>query len=199
MAGNTWRKKNELGFSITELVIVVLIISIIAVLALPQIIASRRVFRFAGVQRQVVTAFREARQEAIGQRVPIKIRYDNSSRTINISGGTLGPAGDSRNRISELTGNGLAHDDLVYGRPTGVPGTALGDGTNITSLTADIIEITFQSDGSVLDASDNPQNNALFFYNSQSPGDSGFAVSILGAGGRVKLWNYSSAANAYVE
>jgi hypothetical protein len=51
----------------------------------------------------------------------------------------------------------------------------------------------------VVDASDNPQNRALFFYDAYSPNQTAFAISILGAGGRVKIWRYSEGANLYVE
>ena len=49
------------------------------------------------------------------------------------------------------------------------------------------------------DASNNPINKALFFYDPKTPNDTAFAVSILGAGGRAKLWRYSSNVNVYVE
>jgi hypothetical protein len=76
---------------------------------------------------------------------------------------------------------------------------ALGDGTNLTPLTGNNLEITFQPDGSVVDASNNPQNKALFFYSSETPAETAFGISVLGAGGRAKLWRYSPNVNAYVE
>jgi prepilin-type N-terminal cleavage/methylation domain-containing protein len=84
------------GFSAVELLIVILVIAIIIVLALPQIISSRRLFKFAGVQRQVVGLVREARQEAVAQRTPITLGYDNASKTFTLTKGTFGAPGDSR-------------------------------------------------------------------------------------------------------
>jgi Tfp pilus assembly protein FimT len=195
-----FRNKNkQKGFSIAELLIVFFVIAIIAVLALPQIISSRRLFRFAGVQREVVSALRDARQQAIGQRTAITFSYDNVSKQIVFSGGNFGAPGNANNQVTPLTGDGIVPDELIYGRPSGAPAAALGDGTNMTSLSANRVEITFQSDGSVLDSDNNPQNTALFFYSSQTPGDTAFAVSVLGAGGRAKLWKYNLNANAYVE
>ena len=69
----------------------------------------------------------------------------------------------------------------------------------MTALTANVVDITFQPDGSVIDAGGNPINKALFFYDSKSKKDGAFAVSILGAGGRTKVWRYSNGVNAYVE
>ncbi|MBX7172688.1 MAG: prepilin-type N-terminal cleavage/methylation domain-containing protein [Pyrinomonadaceae bacterium] len=193
------KKGKQKGFSMAELLIVVLVIAIIVVLALPQIMSSRRLFRFAGVQRQVVSAFREGRQQAISQRKPITVRYDNTGKRLLLSGGTFGSPGDGNNQIFELAGDGVTTNELVYGRPDGVSTAALGDGTNLTSLSGSNVDITFQTDGSVVDASNNPQNKALFFYDTKTPADTAFAVSILGAGGRTKLWRYSSNGNVYVE
>ncbi len=193
------RTRNVSGFSIAELVVVLLVGAIILVLALPQIISSRRLFRFAGVQRQVATGLKEARQEAMGQRRPITVRYDNSAKTLTMYGGEFGAQGDAKNLIMMLADTGLESEDIIYGRPTGVTAAALADTTNLTALTSGAVEITFQPDGSVLDGSGNPQNKALFFYHDKFRQDTAFAVSVLGAGGRVKLWRYSSGANAYIE
>lgn len=192
-------RKKQKGFGLIELVIVLLVVSIIVVLALPQIISSRRLFRFSGMQRQVVSTLREARQEALSQRKPITFRYDNATKNIMLWGGSFGSAGNTDNKVVTIDGDGLLPDDLVYGRPNGAPVSALGDGSNLSPLTDGKLEIIFQSDGSVVDANDNPQNKALFFYSPKSPEESAFAVSILGAGGRVKIWQYNKGVNSYVE
>lgn len=193
------KRNNQKGFGLLELLIVLLVVAIIVVLALPQIISSRRLFRFSGMQRQVTTALREARQEAMSQRKPITFQYDNNQKNIIIWGGNLGNAGAAENRIIPVAGDGLSPDDLVYGRPSGVSSAALSDGSNISPLSSNKLEIVFQSDGSVVDANDNPQNKALFFYSPINPDESAFAVSVLGAGGRVKFWQYNKGANSYVE
>lgn len=157
-------KKNEKGFSLPELIIVLLILSILVVLALPQVISSRRLFRFTALQRQVASTLVDARQEAMTQRTPITFRYDNVNKNTVIYGGSYGALGDSKNKKAELTDSGLEKDDLVYNRPNGAPGSALADTSNMTPLTGGTVDIKFQPDGSVIDASNNPVNNALFFY-----------------------------------
>lgn len=192
-------KKNRKGFSLPELIIVLLILSILVVLALPQVISSRRLFRFSGLQRQIVSTLVDVRQEALTQRTPLTFRYDNTNKNILIYGGSYGALGDSKNRKVELTDSGLNKTDVIYNRPNGVPNSALSDTSNLTPLTAGKVDITFQPDGSVVDAANNPVNNALFFYHKKYAADSAFAVSILGAGGRVKMWRYSKGIKAYVE
>lgn len=192
-------KKHQKGFSLPELVVVLLVAAIILVLALPQIISSRRLYRFSGVQRQVSTALRETRQEAMSQRRPLTIRYDNGTKSLVAFGGDFGALGDAKNRLIQLSDAGLEDADIVYGKPPGAPAAALGDTSNLTTLTGSAIEITFQPDGSVVDGSGNPQNKALFFYHDKYRSDTAFAVSILGAGGRIKIWRFSEGANAYIE
>jgi prepilin-type N-terminal cleavage/methylation domain-containing protein len=197
--GLQFKNRTQKGFSLPELIVVLLVAAIILVLALPQIISSRRLFRFAGVQRQVATALREARQEAMGQRKTVTFRYDNSTKSLVTYGGDFGALGDAKNRITPLADAGLQLSDLVYGRPPGASVAALSDTTNLTALTSGAVEIGFRSDGSVLDGSGNPQSKALFFYHDKYRLDTAFAVSVLGAGGRIKVWRYSAGANAYIE
>lgn len=189
----------EKGFSAVELIIVLLIISILIVIALPQIITSRRLMRFSGLQRQVSTTLRDARQEAMSQRLPITVRYDDVNKRMLVYGGKFGGVGTANNQIITFANEGLAENEIVYGKPAGAPATALGDGSNIETLVGGRADVTFQADGAVVDASNNPQNKALFFYDAKNPTKVAFAISILGAGGRVKIWKYSSGVNSYVE
>jgi len=196
---NNLKLNKQKGFSLPELIVVLLVVAIILVLALPQIISSRRLFRFSGYQRQIATSLREARQEAMSQRKPVTFRYDNNDKSLVTYGGEFGALGDAKNVVVPLSGSGVESNDVKYGRPTGVPTSALSDTTNLTNLSSNAVEITFQPDGSVLDASSNPQNQALFFYHDKYRLDTAFAVSILGAGGRIKVWRYSQGVNSYVE
>ena len=191
--------KNNKGFSIPELLIVLLVGAIILVLALPQLISSRRLMKFSAMQKQVSASLIEARQEAMSQRRAITFCYDDRNKQLVVYGGSFGTFGDAKNKVSDLTGYGVDAADIKYGRPGGVSSAALSDTTNMTSTTRGVVEVTFQPDGSVIDASNNPQNNALFFYHNKYKKDAAFAISILGAGGRIKTWRYSKGVNAYVE
>ena len=192
-------KNNQKGISMPELLVVLLVVAILVVLALPQLSASRRLFRFAGLQRQVAASLTEARQEAMSQRVPVTFRYDNAAKRLVIFGGVFGAAGASTNKITQLSGSGLEAANIIYGLPAGAPATALSDTSQMSPLGGNLVNITFMPDGSVVGATGNPVNNALYFYNSRNPQESAFAVSVLGAGGRVKVWRYSKNIKTYIE
>lgn len=191
--------KGQKGFSLPEIIVVLLVIAILVVLALPQIISSRRLFRFSAMQRQVASSLVDARQEAMSQRTPITFRYNDRDKQIIYYGGTFGAFSNSNNKLVELSGAGVDAGEIVYGRPSGAPASALSDSSNMTPVANRVVDITFQSDGSVIDAGNNPTNNALFFYNRRYARESAFAVSILGAGGRVKVWRYNRNIRQYVE
>ena len=187
------------GFSTVELIIVLLIISILIVIALPQILTSRRLIRFSSLQRQITVTLRDARQEAMSQRLPITVRYDDVNKRMITYGGKFGPVGTAANLIADFSGEGLIQGEIIYGKPAGASASALGDSSNIETLVGGKAEIMFQVDGAVVDAGNNPQNKALFFYDAKAPSGVAFAISVLGAGGRVKTWRYNPGTTNYVE
>jgi hypothetical protein len=151
------------------------------------------------MQPQVATALNETRQHAMSQRNAVTFRYDDASKRIIIYGGSFGVFGDAKNQKTDFATSGLVPGEIVYGRPSGASAAALGDSSNMTELSTGFVDITFQPDGSVVDVGNNPVNKALFFYDVKSKKDTAFAVSVLGAGGRTKIWRYSKGVDAYVE
>jgi hypothetical protein len=75
----------------------------------------------------------------------------------------------------------------------------LGDGISMTPLLNSQINVTFQPDGSVIDAAGNPMGTGLFIYNSVTPRRTAAAMSVVGASGRIKIWRYDQNANAFAE
>jgi len=206
----SWKKKmktlikskiinGQKGFSLPELLVVLLILAILVVLALPQVISSRRHFRFSGMQRQIAASLSDARQESMSQRQAVTFRYDDAVKQAIIYGGSFGVLGDAKNRSIVLADSGIEPDELTYGRPGGAQTSALSDTSNLTPLTGNAVEIKFQPDGSVVDAADIPKSHAVFFYHNKYPDDMAFAISVLGAGGRIKVWRYNKNLQLYVE
>jgi prepilin-type N-terminal cleavage/methylation domain-containing protein len=222
--GLVTQSENSRGFSLLELFLVLMIMGIITAFALPQLIKSSRLIGAAGIPREILTYMRFARQEAISQEVVVTCRYDDVTKTITIinhkeRGITYDPATDtmvklpgnaaaSANEVPDvvveqipLARQGVTIKDITYGRVDGQPDTTpLTDGTLMLTMPASKqINITFQTDGSVVNSLNSPLNRTLFLYSTSVKKASGFAISVLGTTGRVKLWRYDSNADKYAE
>ncbi len=213
-------RHTDAGFSLIELLIVIAVIGIASAMVVPQLISSRRQFRSAGIPREIVTQLRLARQLAMSRQQAVTFQYDNANKRIVIishqaADGTrlsgiaaLTDANYPNNGVktppTSLTGFGVNAADIVYGKPPGALTNPLTDGTTMTPLVNNVVNITFQPDGSVLKATGNPavlssDDHALFIYNGQAASGTASAVSVLGSAGRVKLWRYNSSAKVYAE
>jgi hypothetical protein len=98
-----------------------------------------------------------------------------------------------------LAGGAIPTADLNYGVPSSITNTTLGDTNTLTALSGNVVNITFQSDGSVVDAAGTYVNRAMFLYNNKAPIETAAAISVLGAAGRIKLWRYDASASQFAE
>ena len=207
------------GRSIIETVLVVAIAALLVTIAVPQFIAGRRQMRSATLPREIMTQLRYARQLAMTHRQAVTFQYDDSIKTIRIfdhnNNNNANPACVMKG-YQVLSASGYPNtactttvvtiplaisvtaSEITYGVPTGLNGN-LSDGTTMTALVGGNVNVTFQSNGTVVNSSDNYVNRSLFLYNSQMPNQSAAAISVLGASGRVKVWRYSTSASQYAE
>jgi Tfp pilus assembly protein FimT len=204
------RWRSDRGLSVIELLVVFAVMGAVVAMAVPNFINARRITRASGVTQEVATQLRLARQEAMSQLRAVTLQYDNAAKQLVVirhaaaGTGVLTDGNYPNNGVTvrtvPLTGGGLSAADIVYGRPAGVPTVNLADNTTLTVIpTGGRLNITFQPDGSVVNAAGNPVDVALFLYNGQADRDTATAISVLGAAGRVKVWRYNSNANRYVE
>jgi prepilin-type N-terminal cleavage/methylation domain-containing protein len=212
---------SEKGFSVIELVIVVAMLGILTAIAVPQMIAQRRLIRSQALAREVVSQMRFARQRAMSERRAFTFQYNDTTKEIKIIGPIpVGPLalntatgypnnpGSAVVATSSLAQGGLVPTEITYGIPgtadlppsaPTIPTGALGDGVYMTTLGSSKLNITFQADGSVINTSGAPDTRAMFFFNSKAAQQTATAISVIGASGRVKVWRYNTNANKYVE
>jgi Tfp pilus assembly protein FimT len=221
-------QRSERGVGLLEILIVVAIVVIMTAIALPRMISASRLHRSAGIPREVITQLRFARQHAMSQRRAVTFQFDDTNkRIVIIRHNDIGPDGiantsddvksgaavladtdypltdgHTKERIIPLTGYGVSAAEIICG--VQVPGTptaptTLGDGTTMTTVTSNQINITFQPDGSVIDSTGATKDFAIFLHNSQAPKLTGSAISVLGAAGRIKFWRYNEGTNVYDE
>jgi prepilin-type N-terminal cleavage/methylation domain-containing protein len=202
--------RDNSGYSVIEILIVVALIGVLCAMAIPQIVAERRLSRTVAMTREVLSQMRYARQQAMSQRQAFTFQYNdttkwvsvidhnvNSGAALLISPGFPNNPGSTVVASVPLATGGLIASEIRYGIPVGVPTGPLRDGAPMTALNGNLVNITFQPDGSVIDTTGDPDDCALFFYNSSAPRGTASAVSILGASGRVKIWRYNLGANVY--
>ena len=202
------------GMSMIELAVVVAIMCLVMVIAIPQIVGARRNMRASAGPAEVKAQLRYARQQALGLARAVTFQYDTLTREINViqhnrvypvaGGGTtmagtpvlndggypLTP-GYTLLRTIPLAAGGIEPDEIAYGLPPGAPTTPLADTTRLTAPVNNQINITFQPDGSVIDATGATANFAMMFYHPDYAEATARAVSVLGATGRVKVWRYT--------
>ena len=199
------------GHSVIEMLIVVALIGIVSSIALPQFIAQRRLIRSIGITREILTQLRQTRQLAMSQRQAFTFQYDNGTKQISIIDHNSNPGGSMLADPSYpntagsvvVSSTPLAEtaisSEINYGMPSGLPNGALSDGIAMTPLFNNRFTVTFQPDGSVIDAAGDPQGRAMFIFNNRAAPGTASAISIIGASGRVKIWRYDARANLYAE
>ena len=226
LLGNTTRDERDRlvrsrGFSLLQLLIVVAIMGIVTSMAIPQMIAQRRLTRSSAVPREIMTQIRYARQLAMSQRQAITFQYDTATQVINVidhnnvdtptnqttgidvlsAAGYPNTAGSTVLATVSLAQGGLASGEILWGIPSGLPGApTTADGLTVPNIAtaSNKLNITFQRDGSVVDATGNPVDQALFIYNTFIPRASATAISVRGSSGRIKIWRYNNV-DSYVE
>ena len=217
------RRRVELarGVTLVELLIVVAIMGILTAIALPQMISQRRLTRSSGVTREIMTQIRYARQLAMSQRQAVTFQYDDLTKTINIidhnnidtvanpnsgidvltAAGYPNTVGSAVVSTDPLTQGGLTSGEISWGIPPGLPGApTTADQVTVPNIatSSNKLNITFQRDGSVVDSTGNPVDQAIFIYNNLAPKLTAAAISVRGSTGKVKIWRYNNV-DAYVE
>lgn len=215
------RIQDARGFSLIQLMLVLVIMGILTAVAIPQMIAQRRLTRSIEVTREIMTQMRLARQLAMAQRQAITFQYDTTNEAINIidhnnvdtvanptsgidvlsAAGYPSTSGSAVLATVSLRQGGLTSGEMSWGIPGSLPGSpTTADGLTVPNIStaSNKLNITFQRDGSVVDATGNPVDTALFIYNNKAAKATASAISVRGASGRVKIWRYNNV-DSYIE
>ena len=166
---------SDKGFSLIELLVVLAVAGVITAIAVPQMVAQRRLLRSNAVIREIATQMRYARQLAMSHQQAVTFQYDDVTKVIRIidhnndltdfkSGTAVLLATDYPSTTFparviatiSLAQGGISTSEISYGTPSGVPTVALGDGIPLTGVKATLdtnnkFNVTFQADGSVVD------------------------------------------------
>ncbi len=73
------------GFSLLELILVLVVLSFVTVIALPSMSRGRTAFHLRAVARDVVNSLRIAREAAVSEQVTMQVVVDSQSQTVTVS------------------------------------------------------------------------------------------------------------------
>jgi prepilin-type N-terminal cleavage/methylation domain-containing protein len=186
----------ERGFSLIEMIVVIVIIGIILAMTLLELQPTVQQFRANAALDQVKGAMRQARELAISERRTIVVQFLNNNTVelweINVGAGgvqTLAAAPfmtlPIESTVSFMTFPGEPDTPDAYGIPAVPSGVEFAGVVN-----GPPIGMEFQSDGTFTDANGNPINGTVFLGITNIPTTSR-AVTILGGTGRVHAWKGS--------
>jgi prepilin-type N-terminal cleavage/methylation domain-containing protein len=183
----------DVGFSLIEMVVVIVIIGVILAMTLLELQPTVQQFRANAALDQVKGAMRQAREAAISERRTIVVQFLNNN-TIelfqvtepgNVVAGAPFMTLPIESTVSFMTFPGEPDTPDTYGIP------AVPSGIEFAGVVGGPpIGMQFQSDGTFTDANGNPINGTVFLGITNIP-TTARAVTILGGTGRVHAWKGS--------
>jgi type II secretory pathway pseudopilin PulG len=191
-ANHKARNANARGFSVIELMVVVIISIILMAIALYQIIPAVSASRADVAMREVVEQIRQARELSIENRRYVQIQFNTA---------TSGAAQIVITQLNHLTANAGADavvSTVVIEAPfnwcvCGMPDTAdaYGNGGAIYFeglSNGPTAGMEFQSDGELIDSATNAPINGTVFVGTANRPSWSRAVTVLGTTGRVRTY-----------
>lgn len=187
------RRTGDRGFSLIEMMVVVVIIGIILTMTLLELQPTVYQFRANAALAQVKGAMRQARELAISERRTIVVQFVGNNTIelfeVNEPGNVVANAPfmtlPIETTVSFMTFAGEPDTPDTYGIP------AVPSGIEFAGVVGGPpIGMQFQSDGTFTDANGNPINGTVFLGITNIK-TSARAVTILGATGRVHAWKGS--------
>jgi type II secretory pathway pseudopilin PulG len=174
----------ERGFSVIEMMVVVLITMIVAAMALIAMSPTRQQIQADAAMVQVASQLRLARERAIEQRRDVLVSFDTAANTITLTQQNL-PAGSTV--LSTIPIQAPAQFMLMPGM-SDTP-DAFGDKSAIyfEGLSGGPVGMGFQSDGTFIDGAGNLVNGTVFLGIAGVP-SSARAITVLGATGKIRMY-----------
>lgn len=207
---NVWRQGEMSGFSLLELIIVMIVILILSAMSLPYITNYTRLYKSEAQSLKIMDLMREASQLALTRRRLIRFEIDRTANQILIiDGNEPGPADDREIKAIPIEPAGEIRMDQI---PTGVTRPNPPNYTDVafvndtvghlrggTPVIGNLVwQIAFLSDGSVVNTANIPVSATLYVWAPITPGSSNprnkkevRAITMFGGSGAVRYWKHN--------
>lgn len=210
----TQTKITERGYSLPELLIVVIIIGILSLFSILYVTASKRLYKVEDQALQVVDILQEAKQRALNERQTMRIEINTVANAVILIDENSASAGDSDDREIKRLRIGTSGEVRVGPRPANVntnpteptPVEPLAFAPSSHPLTTgnSVGVIRFTSSGVVLSAGSNSigagatMTGATVYVwkpRAASPTNSEMTrgITVLGPSGTIRTWTYDHA------
>lgn len=206
---NYSKRKNIGGYSITDLVVALLIVGVLTGISLPYIINYQKTYKSDEQSLKIMDLLKETGQLALTRRKTYRFEIDlDDEKYLIIDENGAGDADDTQIKEIPMESNDYVRVDRA---PRGVippapPGynTAsfrkdrIGHNVGSTRVSGNKVwAARFKSNGAVVDKDGNPLSATLFIWSPLSPGDNDArnlkevrAVTLFTGVGAVRYWKY---------
>jgi prepilin-type N-terminal cleavage/methylation domain-containing protein len=205
------RETNQSGFSLIELLVVVVMILLLFGVSLFYLIPHRNLYRVEDLSLQIVDILQDAKQLALNQRQTMRVEINNSKSAIILIDENS-PTMDSDDREVKRIALPYAYEVTVGVRPSNVsveptepspvPVPAFAPSSNPLTQANSVAVLRFTSTGLVRNAGVNALGSGsvmtgatIYAWKPRRPGQTisemTRGITVLGATGTVRLWNYA--------
>ncbi len=202
---------SEKGFSVVELLVVLVIIGVLAAISGFYFTAHQKLYKPDEQALKIVDMFQEARQRALTQRESMRVELDttdNIARLIDENSPTTADDDREIRRISLFEVNEVKisrrADNITYNPPEPLPvaNAVFMPSVYPSSITHNVCTVRFQSNGTVLNGGNNAIGSGstvtgltlhVWSPAENAPNDANIAraISIIGSSGSLRLWEYN--------
>ena len=204
------------GFSLIEVIIVLVIVSILTAISLPYIVNYKKLYKPEDQALKVMDLMREAGQMALTRRRTMRLEIDLTDNKILLIDEDTRVVPAVHREIKAIPLESVA-DVRMDRKPTGVskPNPPNYNDVAATSYVTDttghisgsttvtghkVWALRFRSDGSVVNKTNTPISATLYFWTPLTPGNNApqrkedvRAVTIFGGSGAVRYWKHDGA------
>ncbi len=201
-------KKNALGFSIVELLVVLGIIALLSAISLPYIVNFKKLYKSEDQALKVMDLMREANQLALTRRRTVRLEIDlTDNAVLLIDENGSGPDTLLKKIPLEPT-NEVRYDVIPQSVTKPIPPNYTDISFSVDSVGHTIGSTTtighsvwvgrFRSDGSMVNNINVPINGNIYFWPPVTPGSltprnlkEVRAVTVFGGSGAIRYWRHN--------